>query len=140
MNDLFASDSDTNGAEPLDEGGTWLLDLVSAVDHLRRGYRPGFTVWHALAEAMNWYATTDADDSPLPEDFDGVLTVRPADHEALQCAVRVWVLVMANRYNDAYYFPHPEPRRRFPPQRVRITDWRSAPSVDEALLAPDNTP
>ena len=57
MNDLFASDSDTNGSEPLDEGGTWLLDLVSAVDHLRRGYRPGFTVWDALAVAIEWAAT-----------------------------------------------------------------------------------
>ena len=61
MNDLFASDSDTNGSEPLDEGGNWLLDLVSAVDHLRRGYRPGFTVWDALAEAIDWFATTAAD-------------------------------------------------------------------------------
>ncbi len=26
MNDLFAADSDTNGSEPLDEGGNWLLD------------------------------------------------------------------------------------------------------------------
>ena len=50
MNDLFAPDPDTHGSEPLDEGGTWLLDLVSAVDHLRRGYRPGFTVWEALVK------------------------------------------------------------------------------------------
>jgi hypothetical protein len=140
MNDLFTPDSGTNESEPLDEGGTWLLDLVSAVDHLRRGYRPGFTVWDALAEAIDWAAPTTVEDGSRPKDFGGVLAARCAGHEALQRAVRVWVLVMANRYNDDHYFPHPEPRRRFPPQRVRITDWRSAPSVDEALLAPDNTP
>jgi hypothetical protein len=76
MNDLFAPDSDTNGSEPLDEGGTWLLDLVSAVDHLRRGYRPGFTVWDALAEAIEWAAATTAEDGPRPRDFGGVLTAR----------------------------------------------------------------
>jgi hypothetical protein len=31
-------------AEQLEEGGTWLLDLVAAVDHLRRGIRPRITV------------------------------------------------------------------------------------------------
>ncbi len=115
MNDLFAQGTDTNGSEPLDEGGTWLLDLVSAVDHLRRGYRPDFTVWDALAEAIDWSAAAIAADGSRPEDFDGVLTARLADHEALQCAVRVWVLVMANRYNGGYYWPHPAPRRTLPP-------------------------
>ena len=115
MNDLFASDSDTNGSEPLDEGGTWLLDLVSAVDHLRRGYRPGFTVWDALAEAVEWAAPTTADDGAPTEDFGRVLMARPADHETLQRAVRVWVLVMADRYNAGYRWPHPAPRLAFPP-------------------------
>ena len=118
MNDLFAPDSDTHGSEPLDEGGTWLLDLVSAVDHLRRGYRPGFTVWDALAEAIEWAAATTAEDGQRPRDFGGVLTARPADHEALQRAVRVWVLVMADRYNAGYRWPHPVPRTGFPPARV----------------------
>ena len=118
MNDLFAPDSDTNGSEPLDEGGTWLLDLVSAVDHLRRGYRPGFTVWDALAEAIDWAAATTAEDGPRPRDFGGVLTARPANHDALQRAVRVWVLVMSDRYNAGYRWPHPVPRSGFPPARV----------------------
>ena len=88
MNDLFTPDSDTNGSEPLDEGGTWLLDLVSAVDHLRRGYRPGFTVWDALADAIEWAAPTTAEDGQRPRDLGGVLTARPANHEALQRAIR----------------------------------------------------
>ena len=118
MNDLFQPDSDANSPEPLDEGGTWLLDLVSAVDHLRRGFRPGFTVWEALAEAIDWTATTATDDSSPAEAFGGVLTARTADHEALQRAVRVWVLVMADRYNSGHHWPHPAPRLAFPPPRL----------------------
>ncbi|MGE0140598.1 MAG: hypothetical protein AB7R77_22510 [Ilumatobacteraceae bacterium] len=118
MNDLFALETDTNGSEPLDEGGTWLLDLVSAVDHLRRGYRPGFTVWDALAEAVEWSAATDADDGARAGGFDGVLMARPADHEALQRAVRRWVAVMADRYNSGYHWPHPTGRRAFPPTQL----------------------
>jgi hypothetical protein len=112
MNDLFAPDSGTNGSEPLDEGGTWLLDLVSAVDHLRRGYRPGFTVWDALTEAIDWAAATTAEDGALR-----VLMVQPAAHQALQRAVRVWVLLMSDRYNGSHHWPHPESRRSFPPPR-----------------------
>jgi hypothetical protein len=118
MNDLFGADWDTNGSEPLDEGGTWLLDLVSAVDHLRRGYRPGFTVWDALAEAIEWATPTTAEDGPLPRDFGGVFTACPAGHEALQHAVRMWVLVMADRYNSGRHWPHPTPRRTYPPPRL----------------------
>ena len=128
MNDLFTPDSDTNGSEPLDEGGTWLLDLVSAVDHLRRGYRPGFTVWDALAEAIDWSATTTADDGSPAGDFGGVLMAPPADHEALQRAVRIWVLVMADRYNAGCYWPHPAPRRRFPPPQVNAVKVIGYPS------------
>ncbi len=115
MNDLFAPDADTHGSEPLDEGGTWLLDLVSAVDHLRRGYRPGFTVWDALAEAIEWAAPTTAEDGPRPRDLTGVLAAQSADHGALQRAVRVWVLVVADRYNAGHHWPQPESRRLFPP-------------------------
>jgi hypothetical protein len=118
MNDLFAPDSDTNESEPLDEGGTWLLDLVSAVDHLRRGYRPGFTVWDALAEAIEWAAATTAEDGPRPQDSGSALVSLCADHEALQRSVRAWVLVMGDRYNAGHHWPHPTPRRQYPPARV----------------------
>ena len=39
---------DEHGVEPLEAGGTWLLDLVATVDHLRRGVRPDITVWDAI--------------------------------------------------------------------------------------------
>lgn len=118
MNDLFTPDSDTNGSEPLDEGGTWLLDLVSAVDHLRRGYRPGFTVWDALAEAIEWAAPTTAADGSRPRDSGSALASLCADHEALQRSVRVWVLAMADRYNGGHHWPQPAARRGFPPPDV----------------------
>ena len=116
MNDAMSARR--HDEELLDEGSIWLLDLVSAVDHLRRGYRPGLTVWDALAEAIEWAAATTAEDGPRPRDFGGMLTARPANHEALQRAVRVWVLVMGDRYNAGYRWPHPVPRSGFPPARV----------------------
>jgi hypothetical protein len=111
MNDLSTPDSDTHGSEPLDEGGTWLLDLVSAVDHLRRGYRPGFTVWDALDEAF--------------ESADILAVAVPASEAAgrpiaasMHRAVRSWVCVMAAQYNAAHHWPHPQCRRPFPPVRM----------------------
>ena len=34
--------------EAIEDGGTWLLELVSAVDYMRRGIRPGLNVWDAI--------------------------------------------------------------------------------------------
>ena len=31
------------------------LDVVSAVDYLSRGHRPGLTVYDALEEALRWH-------------------------------------------------------------------------------------
>ena len=58
---------DNSDLESLDEGGTWLCDLVAAVDHLRRGLRPGITVWDAIEEALRWHTpTTDESDGTEP--------------------------------------------------------------------------
>lgn len=112
--------------EPLEEGGTWLLDLVAAVDHLRRGIRPGITVWDAIEEAFRWHTpSTDGLDPPEPnwDDPDplrGTLTrflddtTGPTSVDA-QIAVRHWILATAARYNDGHHWPHPTPRRTFPP-------------------------
>mgnify|MGYP006883575816 CR=1 FL=1 len=35
------------------------LDVVSAVDYLSRGHRPGLTVYDALEEALRWREATD---------------------------------------------------------------------------------
>lgn len=118
MNDLFQPDSDTNDPEPLDEGGTWLLDLVSAVDHLRRGYRPGFTVWDALDEAIDWANAAEAD-RPAATSAGRSTTDR------MPRAVRGWVRVMAGRYNAGHHWPHPQSRRSFPPALIVDRDTGS---------------
>ncbi len=100
MNDALSARR--HDEEPLDEGGTWLLDLVSAVDHLRRGYRPGLTVWDALVEARSDEIRSGGDVDELPA-------------ERQQRAVRRWVLTMADRYNAGHHWPHPTSRRAFPP-------------------------
>lgn len=117
---------DPPDGELLAEGGTWLLDLVAAVDHLRRGHRPGLTVWDALEEAVRW--TTGDDDSAwdMPDPLAATLRqlvdqtdVPVADR--MQAAVRRWVVAMAGRYNDGQHWPHPTPRRGFPPPSLDAT-------------------
>jgi len=109
--------------EPLEEGGTWLLDLVAAVDHLRRGLRPGLTVWDAIGEAVR-NAEHDWDDpDPLRTALTALLdrTTGPAD-VAIQAAVRRWVLAAADQYNNGHHWPHPALRRGFPPPAVDLAN------------------
>jgi hypothetical protein len=108
--------------EPLDEGGTWLLDLVAAVDHLGRGARPHLTVWDAIAEAAAW-AQSDTGPDVGAEVFDKVLRGLLGEESGggaagLQRAIRRWVVAMAARYNEGHHWPHPAPRRGFPTPRV----------------------
>ena len=56
FDDLFRSPEDLEPVEDLTEGGSWLLELVAAVDFLGRGDRHGLTVWDALEEAMRWWS------------------------------------------------------------------------------------
>ena len=111
-------------SEPLGEGGTWLLDLVAAVDYLARGYRPNFTVWDALEEALRWTLPTDDDTArnvpdPLAHTLCRFLDSCDAPVAvALQTAVRRWVVTMADRCNNGRYWPHPVARRGFPPPHL----------------------
>jgi hypothetical protein len=112
----------------LAEGGTWLLDVVAAVDHLRRGHRPGFTVWDALEEALRWTQPTGHDDEerwdspdPLADSLGRFLDTSDPTAARLQTAVRRWVTTMAERYNNGHHWPHPAPRRGFPPPLHTIT-------------------
>lgn len=82
--------------EPTEHGGTWLLDLVAAVDHLRRGLRP---VSPSGTPSRKPSAPENPDwDSPDP--LRGTLatlldrTAGPLDVE-IQAAVRRWVLAAA---------------------------------------------
>lgn len=118
---LTGNDDGDRHGESLAEGGTWLLDLVSAVDHLRRGHRPGFTVWDALEEALRWTlpAGDDAESwnspDPLKDALRRFLDDPAPASERVQTAVRRWVAAMADRYNDGHHWPHPVARRGFPP-------------------------
>lgn len=112
--------------EDLAEGGTWLLDLVSAVDHLRRGHRPGLTVWAALNEALDAYVDDDPRPADASNDTLGARFRRLAEHADLQgagsaqAALRRWVTTMADRYNNGRHWPHPAPRRGFPPPAIDV--------------------
>jgi len=115
--------------EPLAEGGTWLLDLVAAVDHLRRGHRPGLTVWDALEEALRWRLPRADTEAPWDEPDPLADTLRSfLDHggtpvaQEVQAAVRDWVTAAADRYNRGCCWPHPQPRRGFPPPLLSAAD------------------
>lgn len=116
--------------ERLAEGGTWLLDLVAAVDFLRRGHRPGLTVWDALEEAVRTSTGPAIDDDamwdradPLGDSLHRLLdTTSGPVAPALQAALRRWITAMADRFNNGHHWPHPTPRRGFPPPLLQSTD------------------
>lgn len=115
---------DRSRDELLDQGGTWLLDVVSAVDHLRRGFRPGFTVWDAFAEAL---VSADEHAEAFLDHFDpradvlgGLDLSSSRAGAALQGALRRWVTTMADRYNGGHHWPHPAPRRGYPPPAIDL--------------------
>lgn len=127
------------GPPPAD-GSTALLDLVAAVDHLARGLRPGLTCWDAIEEALRWWLNdhrsrlTGTTDPPEPRWHDpdplrttlqaldialaepDLPTARAAD--ALHQAIATWAQVHADGYNAGYTWPHPQPRRPWPPTLV----------------------
>lgn len=111
--DPFTSE-ELQGDDPAD-GATWLLDLIAAVDHLRRGLRPGLTVWDALEEALRPDEPDWDDSDPLRTTLHEFLarTSGIADLE-LQAGIRRWVLAAAERFNDGHHWPHPAARRGFP--------------------------
>jgi hypothetical protein len=128
---LFHSDHEPD-FEDLAAGGTHLLDLVAAVDFLRRGDRIGLTVWEALEEAIRWWVAerlSAIDGVPDPEMAD----LRWADHEALHHAlsgllaaaqlepqlsvdlalhqaIRRWAHAMSSRHIGGAEWPHPNAR------------------------------
>ncbi len=112
----------SDNTESTDEASTWLLDLVAAVDHLRRGLRPGLTVWDAIEEAVRTDEPDWNDTDPLRSALDDLVgrADGPVSLE-LQAATRRWVLAAADRYNDGHHWPHPTPRRGFPPPVLDTT-------------------
>lgn len=120
--------------DPEGAGGV-LLDVIAAVDHLRRGQRHGLTFWDALEEAVRWWAAEnesaiagviDPEAAALawgvrdPLSSALVRLVEDADASgltvevAVQQALRRWAETMASQFNDGHPWPHPTARRPFP--------------------------
>lgn len=102
-------------AEPLENGGILLMQLAAAVDYLRRGVRPGFTVWDAIEEAMRWHTGIEPDwesRDPLARS----LTKALADHrsgaaETFSMALRHWLSAAAEAFNDSLPWSAPSGQR-----------------------------
>lgn len=107
------------------------LDVISAVDYLSRGARPGLTVYDALEEALRWHTAAliaDIDDEvaaravaqlpwddpdPLRTALDSLFGHGPgADgggtcDQTLHCALETWSDQMADEYNDGHRWVSP---------------------------------
>jgi hypothetical protein len=106
------------------EATTRFLEVVSAVEFLRRGDRRGLTLWAAIEEALRWWtaervalidgyrepslgAPTLGGSETLPATLLRFVTVSGQDqpihlHDAFQQALRRWVATMAQRHNDGH--------------------------------------
>ena len=120
-----------------------LLEVIAAVDFLRRGDQRDLTLWAAIEEALRWWiaertALLDGhtepvmppprigDDDPLRATLTQLLAVTGQDEPvhisvALQQALRRWTTSAADRYNDGHPWPDPPARRGFPPS-LRLAD------------------
>jgi hypothetical protein len=112
------------------------LDVVSAVDYLSRGHRPGLTVYDALEEALRWHVdarVTDYDmraavthrhnlpwddPDPLHTALERIVHDHPpvtADESPVAAfvhlALAVWVTRMSEQYNASCPWVHPRTRR-----------------------------
>lgn len=108
------------------------LHVVSAVDYLSHGHRPGLTIYDALEEALRWHVSSviagddehaaAVESGHLPwDDPDALRTALeqlalhspPADDEqstsafAFHSALAYWVRHMADQYNDGCRWAHP---------------------------------
>lgn len=107
------------------------LDVVSAVDYLSRGPRPGLTVYGALEEALRWHTAALIagiddevavravgqlpwnDPDPLRTALTGLLAHEPSTQEGptsdqtLHSALVAWADQMAAEYNDGHRWVSP---------------------------------
>lgn len=114
------------------------LEVVSAVEFLRRGDRRGLTLWAAIEEALRWWtaervalidgfcepslgAPTLGGSETLPATLLRFVAVAGQDqpihvHVAFQQALRRWAVTMAERHNGGHPWPPPAPRSLVPVQ------------------------
>lgn len=135
-------DDDIADGEPHSEEHTEatirFLEVVSAVEFLRRGDRQGLTLWAAIEEALRWWtaervalidgfcepslgAPTLGGSETLPATLLHFVAVAGQDqpihlHLAFQQALRRWAATMAERHNDGHPWPPPAPRSPAPVQ------------------------
>src|SRR3954447_3824025 len=128
FDDLFQPDDDQPTPEDLEDGVGHLLDLVAAVDFLRRGDRHGMTAWDALEEALRWWNAETAslvsgvpdpdladlrwgDPDPLHHTLATLTTLTQTTGTdppvALQQAIRRWNTTMSAWHNDSHAWPQP---------------------------------
>lgn len=134
-----------------------MLEVIAAVDFLRRGDRRGITLWAAIEEALRWWvaertAVLDGYVDPAMQAprFGESETMRTtllrliavAGQEepvhigqALQEALRRWSMTMADRYNDHQPWPAPAPRQRAPVPLRLITLSRGDTEEPPDLIA-----
>jgi len=109
------------------------LDVVSAVDYLSHGHRPGLTVYDALEESLRWHSAWPVglhdeesipsdtpelpwdDPDPLHTTLKHLVTDNPPGAEqgattstALHESLSHWVRHMSATYNDDRPWAHPQ--------------------------------
>ncbi|MCU1390661.1 MAG: hypothetical protein JWL72_3999 [Ilumatobacteraceae bacterium] len=139
---MWNNEVDVDAGQDCDPGGVW-LEVVAATDYLSQHHKPDFTVWDAVEEAIRWWAAdflSPSDESepavapvlpwndpdPLRSSIERLLATvgaseLPDGHgmpEALTAALRVWLRLMSNTYNDGHRFAHPQPRLGWPSPTV----------------------
>jgi hypothetical protein len=107
------------------------LDVVSAVDYLSQGHRPGLTVYDALEEALRWRGVLPisgydelppselshlpwSDPDPLRTALVQLMESSPpttdpgsATSDVVHDALRKWVEEMSKRFNESRDWAHP---------------------------------
>ena len=134
-----------------------MLEVIAAVDFLRRGDRRGITLWAAIEEALRWWvaertavldgyvdpalqAPRFGESETMRTTLLRLIVVAGQDEpvhisQALQEALRRWSMTMADRYNDHQPWPAPAPRHRAPVPLRLITFSRGDLEEPPDLIA-----
>ena len=134
-----------------------MLEVIAAVDFLRRGDRRGITLWAAIEEALRWWvaertavldgyvdlalqAPRFGESETMRTTLLRLIAVAGQDEpvhisQALQEALRRWSMTMADRYNDHQPWPAPALRHRAPVPLRLISLSRGDPEEPPDLIA-----
>lgn len=154
--DLLEVHDDPYAVDPADATDQ-MLEVIAAVDFLRRGDRPGITLWAAIDEALRWWvsertalldgytapelrSTRLGDGDPLQATLTQLIATAGQDEPvpistALQQALRRWSTVMADRYNGQHPWPPPASRVPFPPHLRLVQGSDESGDVPPDLIA-----